>query len=599
MLLRIVMNMDDIRNRKSSKMSQDSLVSDGQSSLERRLSRMLSVANLNKLLKIRGETRRNLIDDDDDLEGEMERLHAVELELSQQLDQFSLSLDGENDSFENRREYVHENSSLEEMRRNAYYEAESDDGSVMNFEIRDASLGYDEEYKEITGDQILDHSSLQNRLKVSPIAAKITQQDINESLGSANGNQNNYQRLHDSIPQHKSFVSPAPTGMKPRKMKGSLGVSKQNQCNSKTLHKPIPVREVIAPRVDVRRAKLGMNGSNGEVEQNKTNNEIIPNSVPLHRYPALPVSKNIEQQDVFELHEDKVQNHMTKMDRNGVVGGYKSKLEHKSTSQHSCLELPVVERVAQQDNLELQGENIENEVNTQASHISNPLHRSSVSHATVEQGQQQQNESIKLALKFRRRQRMLLSEIEGLYQNQKRTNDISPSVDIISSNIVKRSLMSDSYKTFNSSNINSRRLLADPDRFVAAIAYLRLRNREEDIEEEDLPIANEDSVSLVASKLFGRKEYKSDALYHESQFCNGLFERSWEGTASILITTSLFVAFSFEQNSTLRVWSLLSLPPVFAYFATKVPSCDDDLSLAFVILCLRILLGCTSKASAD
>ena len=78
----------------------------GSRSFEERLDSLLSITSLNEFLKINVDTQKHIKDDDDDIEDELSRLNALELELCQELNRFQLrkvdmEYDAENNELDN------------------------------------------------------------------------------------------------------------------------------------------------------------------------------------------------------------------------------------------------------------------------------------------------------------------------------------------------------------------------------------------------------------------------------------------------------------------------------------------------------------------
>jgi len=127
-------------NNPSASLSNPSHLSDmGSKSFEEQLDSLLSIPSLNEFLKIAGENHHNNKDDNDDIEDELSRLRALELELSQELNRFEL----------------HEEDAVNESRFDVSYdgtfddEMVYDDGSIVSSIDMEESFNdnhYDEQY---------------------------------------------------------------------------------------------------------------------------------------------------------------------------------------------------------------------------------------------------------------------------------------------------------------------------------------------------------------------------------------------------------------------------------------------------------------------
>jgi len=127
-------------NNPSASLSNPSHLSDmGSKSFEQQLDSLLSIPSLNEFLKIAGENHHNNKDDNDDIEDELSRLRALELDLSQELNRFEL----------------HEEDVMNESRFDVSYdgtfddELVYDDGSIVSSIDMEESFNdnhYDEQY---------------------------------------------------------------------------------------------------------------------------------------------------------------------------------------------------------------------------------------------------------------------------------------------------------------------------------------------------------------------------------------------------------------------------------------------------------------------
>ena len=156
-------------------------------------------------------------------------------------------------------------------------------------------------------------------------------------------------------------------------------------------------------------------------------------------------------------------------------------------------------------------------------------------------------------------------------------------------------LLSRQIKELNECSINSRNVIVsdlpatgiDEERFVGALAYMRLR--EEDVLEKSSTtykrIIDDDLVRSIANALFGSYELSPSSPL----FWRRANNRIREYCVSISISTSLVTAASFCQCTTLQVWYILCLPLLVATLARKVPQNEHEVSLVLSILCLRFI----------
>ena len=162
-------------NNPSASLSNPSHLSDmGSKSLEEQLDSLLSIPSLNEFLKIAGENHHSNKDDNDNIEDELSRLRALELDLSQELNRFEL----------------HEEDVMNESRFDVSYdgtfddELVYDDGSIVSSIDMEESFNdnhYDEQYYVDTK-PLHDHATCCGSI-ASSLTADITEysdEDVSE-----------------------------------------------------------------------------------------------------------------------------------------------------------------------------------------------------------------------------------------------------------------------------------------------------------------------------------------------------------------------------------------------------------------------------------